>query len=207
VPDATVYLVRHGEVHNPGAVRYGRLPGFDLSDKGRAQAAASARWIAARGTPVTLVASSPLVRAESTARVLAHALAPPAGVELDPRLIEIGSWLDGLPRRLGPVALLRRVLAPGELVAERWAVVAARVRAAVDDAAARGPGGAAALVSHQLPIQILRLALERGLGAPGASARTRHAPWSLLRARCDHASVTVLRATEAGYAVAGYFAP
>ena len=33
-----VHLVRHGEVHNPDGVLYGRLPGFHLSELGRAMA-------------------------------------------------------------------------------------------------------------------------------------------------------------------------
>ena len=34
----TVHLLRHGEVHNPDAVLYGRLPGFRLSDDGQQMA-------------------------------------------------------------------------------------------------------------------------------------------------------------------------
>ena len=37
-----VHVVRHGEVHNPDGILYGRLPGFRLSDTGRAQAAGRA---------------------------------------------------------------------------------------------------------------------------------------------------------------------
>ena len=33
-----IYLIRHGEVQNPSRVRYGRLPGYGLSDLGREQA-------------------------------------------------------------------------------------------------------------------------------------------------------------------------
>ena len=31
----TVHLLRHGEVHNPGGVLYGRMDGYHLSDLGR----------------------------------------------------------------------------------------------------------------------------------------------------------------------------
>ncbi len=34
----TVHLMRHGEVHNPEGVLYGRLPGYRLSERGRAMA-------------------------------------------------------------------------------------------------------------------------------------------------------------------------
>jgi broad specificity phosphatase PhoE len=33
-----VHLMRHGEVHNPEGVLYGRLPGYQLSELGREMA-------------------------------------------------------------------------------------------------------------------------------------------------------------------------
>jgi broad specificity phosphatase PhoE len=56
-----VHLLRHGEVHNPGKVLYGRLPGFRLSTTGEAMASAAAEWFA--GKDVTHLVSSPLERA------------------------------------------------------------------------------------------------------------------------------------------------
>ena len=43
-----VHLLRHGEVHNPDEVLYGRLPDFHLSDAGRAMAEAAARAVTGR---------------------------------------------------------------------------------------------------------------------------------------------------------------
>ena len=34
----TVHLLRHGEVHNPDGILYGRSTGFHLSERGRARA-------------------------------------------------------------------------------------------------------------------------------------------------------------------------
>ena len=34
----TIHLMRHGEVHNPEGVLYGRLPGYRLSERGAAMA-------------------------------------------------------------------------------------------------------------------------------------------------------------------------
>ena len=34
----TDHVVRHGEVHNPAKILYGRLPGYHLSDLGREMA-------------------------------------------------------------------------------------------------------------------------------------------------------------------------
>ena len=54
-----VNVVRHGEVYNPSGVLYGRLPGFGLSEKGRAQADAVADALADRD--IVAVISSPLI--------------------------------------------------------------------------------------------------------------------------------------------------
>ncbi|POX85133.1 histidine phosphatase family protein, partial [Mycobacterium kansasii] len=56
--ETRVHVVRHGEVHNPSGVLYGRLPGFHLSDAGRAQAVAVADFLA--GRDVVAVIASPL---------------------------------------------------------------------------------------------------------------------------------------------------
>lgn len=48
----TVWLARHGEVHNPKQVFYGRLPRMGLSPAGRRQAEALADL---RGLPLELV--------------------------------------------------------------------------------------------------------------------------------------------------------
>ena len=41
-----VHLLRHGEVHNPGSILYGRIPGFRLSENGRDQADIVAKALA-----------------------------------------------------------------------------------------------------------------------------------------------------------------
>ena len=38
MPETVIHLVRHGQVENPRRVLYGRLPGYHLSLRGRAQA-------------------------------------------------------------------------------------------------------------------------------------------------------------------------
>ena len=60
----TVHLLRHGEVHNPDKVLYGRLPGFRLSELGHEMAQRAAQALSARD--VTAVIASPLERAQQT---------------------------------------------------------------------------------------------------------------------------------------------
>ena len=56
----TVHVMRHGEVHNPDKVLYGRLPNFHLSERGQAQAQASADWLA--HDDIVYVVADPRVR-------------------------------------------------------------------------------------------------------------------------------------------------
>jgi len=87
----TVHVLRHGEVYNPTGVLYGRLPGFGLSDRGKAQAQAVANALA--DNDIVLVVSSPLQRAQETAAPIAarHGL----DVQTDPDLIESLNYFEG----------------------------------------------------------------------------------------------------------------
>ncbi len=154
----TVHLVRHGEVHNPTKVLYGRLPGFRLSDRGLEQAAVTARFLA--GRDIAAVIASPLERAQQTAAPIAaaHRLE----VEVDPRIIESSNYFEGGVVEPGPGVLrhpehwhaLRNPFRPSW--GEPYEEVAARVLAAVDDARAATPGREVVLVSHQLPVFVTR---------------------------------------------------
>ena len=63
-----ITLVRHGEVHNPGGVYYGRLPRFGLSDYGRALAVAAGKHL--RYTRPVALYTSPMLRARETAALI-----------------------------------------------------------------------------------------------------------------------------------------
>lgn len=145
-------LVRHGAVANPQQLRYGRLPGFVLSGPGQAQARAAGLHLARAGAPVIRLATSPLERAVETAQLLGQQLDPAPLLRTDPRLIELGSRLDGLPRRFAPRAYLSRLLdrstrSEDEPLAEAAARV---VEAALE--LCEGVEGRVVLVSHQAPI-------------------------------------------------------
>jgi broad specificity phosphatase PhoE len=154
----TIHLVRHGEVHNPTKVLYGRLPGFRLSDRGLEQAAVTARYLA--GRDVAAVISSPLERAQQTAAPIAAAHGLDVGV--DPRIIESSNYFEGGVVEPGPGVLrhpehwhaLRNPFRPSW--GEAYQDVAARVFAAVEDARAATPGREVVLVSHQLPVFVTR---------------------------------------------------
>lgn len=181
---AVVHLLRHGEVHNPDKVLYGRLPGFRLSPLGEQMAQRAAETLAARD--VALVVSSPLERAQQTAAPIAagHELA----VETDDRLIEAANVFEGQRVGVGDGAL-RKPSAWRHLYnpfkpswGEPYAELAARMRAAIHAARDAVPGREAVLVSHQLPIWVARLDAEH--------RRFVHDP---RRRQCGLASITSLR--------------
>jgi broad specificity phosphatase PhoE len=61
-----IHLIRHGEVHNPNRILYGRLPRFRLNQNGRRQARAAGVHL--DGCPIDALFSSPMLRARQTAR-------------------------------------------------------------------------------------------------------------------------------------------
>ena len=89
-----ISFVRHGHVHNPGAVLYGRLPGFKLDRQGVQDAQRAGR--ALRGKNITAIFSSPLLRARQTAReVLACNGGQP--LRFSKLLTEVHTYFEGRP--------------------------------------------------------------------------------------------------------------
>src|SRR5260370_517905 len=95
-----VHLLRHGEVHNPNHVLYGRLPGYHLSGNGQLMAAAAADYF--DGRPVAALFASPLERAQETAQPVADRLG--LQITTDDRLIESANVLEGKSVSLASLA-------------------------------------------------------------------------------------------------------
>lgn len=158
----TVHLLRHGEVHNPGQVLYGRLPGFGLSADGLRMAHAAAE--ALRGRDVVAVVASPLQRAQETAAPIAAVFDVPVGT--DERLLESTNVFEGAPLGVGDGVLKdprnwRHLVDPfTPSWGEPYAEVAARMLAAATAARDRARGHEAVCVSHQLPIWTVRRFVE-----------------------------------------------
>ncbi|WP_181311843.1 histidine phosphatase family protein [Nocardioides campestrisoli] len=158
-----VHLLRHGEVHNPEGILYGRRDGFHLSELGRRMAQRVADVIGDRD--VVHLRSSPLERARETAAPLAAA----RGLEpvIDPRVIESSNKFEGIDFGEGAMTLLKRPHLWRYLYnpfkpswGEPYREMAARMMAAVEDARDAARGHEAVVVSHQLPIWTTRLAAE-----------------------------------------------
>lgn len=205
-PRVLIHLLRHGLVHNPDEILYGRLPGYHLSDVGRAMADRVARHLA--GADITYLAASPLERAAETAKPLAEVLR--LDVVTDPRLIEPHNVFEGTAFAVGDGVLKRpanwgKVRDPftpswGEpylSIARRMlGAVYAAVAAATERTEHGAVGHQALLVSHQLPIWTIRRFLE--------GKRLWHNP---SRRQCGLASLTTLTFVGGVLSAVGYSEP
>ena len=186
----TVHLLRHGEVHNPSGVLYGRLAGYRLSDRGRAMAERVAEHLGGhRDAPrrdVVHVVASPLERAQETAAPIAAEF----GLEVaaDERFLEATNHFEGLTFGVGDGSLRRPThwrflwnpFRPSW--GEPYRQQVARMLAGIHAARRAAEGHEAVVVSHQLPIWIVRSALE--------ARRLWHDP---RKRECSLASLTSLR--------------
>ena len=157
-----VHLMRHGEVHNPDGVLYGRLDGYHLSDLGHEMARTVADHLADHD--VTHVVASSLLRAQETATPVAEA----HGVEIttDDRVIEAANDFEGqLVGGMSPLDFVHpshwsKLVNPFRPSwGEAYAEIAERMSAAIADARSAARGHEAVIVSHQLPIWTARNAL------------------------------------------------
>jgi broad specificity phosphatase PhoE len=197
VPADRLHLVRHGEVHNPQRVLYGRLPNFRLSDAGRRMALAAAEHVRDLGHGVTALYVSPLQRAQESAEPFAELFS------LDPvtdeRVIEPTNVFEGrrMDRALMNPLNWRHLRTPAlPSWGEPYAEVVVRMAAAMRDAWDAADGGDAVIVSHQLPIWITHLAV--------ASAPLRHDP---RQRRCALSSVTSFERDGARWREVAYAEP
>jgi broad specificity phosphatase PhoE len=159
---STVHVLRHGEVENPNKILYGRQPGWYLSSRGQEMAATLGEW--SKSIDLGALHVSPLQRAQETAAPIAAAYN--IAITTDERLIEAANIFEGKSFELGSGVLKhpsswRHLYNPwrpswGEPYVEQIN----RMLAAVFAAKNAANGKDAICVSHQLPIWILRSAIE-----------------------------------------------
>ena len=157
-----VHVARHGEVENPQKILYGRQPGWRLSNRGQQMAETLGEW--SKSINLGALHVSPLQRAQETAAPIARA----HGIEIttDERLIEAANVFEGKSFELGSGVLKhpsswRHLYNPWKPSwGEPYEEQINRMLAAIFAANKAANGKDAIVVSHQLPIWILRSAIE-----------------------------------------------
>ncbi|WP_409429097.1 bifunctional RNase H/acid phosphatase [Mycobacterium sp. SMC-11] len=160
-------LLRHGQTELSVNRRYSGRGNLPLTDTGRRQADAAARYLAQHGG-IAAVISSPLQRCRDTAEAAARLLRLDVTVDEDLTETDFGAW-EGLTFAEAAERdpdLHRRWLKdtstqpPG---GESFDAVQQRVQAARDRIVADHAGTTVLVVSHVTPIKtVLRLALDAG---------------------------------------------
>ena len=189
--------MRHGEVHNPDRVLYGRLPGFGLSVAGRRMARQAADYVHGLDRPVASLVCSPLQRTRESAEPFTALF----GAEplVDERVIEPTNVFEGrrMKRALVNPLNWRHLTRPAvPSWGEAYASIASRMLQAMDAAWSRPDSGDVVIVSHQLPIWVAHLTVA---GLPG-----RHDP---RKRRCALSSVTSFEKRGDGWVEVGYAEP
>lgn len=162
-------LVRHGETERTVRKHYSGRGDVPLTERGRAQARATAARVAALAPSVAAVVSSPLSRCTATAEAIAARVGNPP-VRTDDDLIEcdFGVWeghtfaevRERWAAELDAWLASTRVAPPK---GESFVTVAERTGRAVDRLRSAYPGETVVVVSHVSPIKlVLRDALAAG---------------------------------------------
>jgi broad specificity phosphatase PhoE len=182
VPADLIRLVRHGEVHNPDGILYGRIPGYHLSELGNRMADAAAASLV--GHPVSALYASPLQRAQESAKPWSQRFGLP--IVTEERIIEPTNWFEG--RKFEFPGALRHASAWPKLVnplkpswGEPYRTVERRMLDAITDAWAAAEGGEVVMVSHQMPIVMVARSVK--------NMRLVHDP---RKRRCTLSSITTL---------------
>ena len=151
-------LLRHGETPLSIEKRFSGRGDPDLTDRGRAQASASAGRLGERN--VDVIVTSPLARARQTADIVGSALGVPVVVDDDFAETDFGDW-EGLTfaevRERWPEAMTKwladpAVAPPG---GESFVATAKRVAAARERLLSSYDGSNVVVVSHVTPIKLM----------------------------------------------------
>ncbi len=179
-----IHLVRHGEVHNPQGILYGRIPGYHLSELGHRMAELAAQSLV--GHPVTALYASPLQRAQESAQPWATTFG--LDIVTDERLIEPTNKFEGKKFEFGPQVIVRPQSWPWILNpfrpswGEPFTSVEARMLSVLNSAWDATESGEVVMVSHQMPIVMVQRSV--------AKNKLYHDP---RKRRCSLSSITTLR--------------
>ena len=181
-----IYLIRHGEVHNPDQILYGRLPGFRLNDNGRRQAREAGKTL--NGRSIDAVFSSPMLRARQTAQaILAHH--PHLKLRISGLINEVCTSFEGRP---GAEIDARDgdVYTGVNACYEQPRDILLRTRRFISRVSRRYPNGRVAAVTHGDMITFMVL-WAKGFGpTPGNKTRLLQAGYPV--SYPAHASITAL---------------
>jgi len=199
MPAQRIHLVRHGEVYNPSGVLYGRLPNFHLSDTGKLMATAAAKELKIQGFQIKGIFSSPLIRAQESAKPIEELFGLDAKTDED--LIEPWNVFEGRKLSVKAVAIrphwwwhFRNPARPAW--GESFIDIIARMDQVIKMASDSVKTGDVVLVTHQLPIWVMHLY--------ASGEKLMHDP---RKRRCALSSITSFELVDGKLTEIGYLEP
>jgi ribonuclease H / adenosylcobalamin/alpha-ribazole phosphatase len=171
VETADVVLLRHGDTRLTPERRFSGVGSADLglSATGRDQARQAADSALLRGRPITEILTSPMIRCQETAQILAAELSVPVTIDRSLREMDFGVWegmtFDEVQERY-PEDLQRWKQSASAWPtgsSETFAAVVDRMRTAAERFATRYAGASVVAVTHVTPMKAL---VADALGAP-----------------------------------------
>ncbi len=148
-----IYLIRHGEVKNPDAILYGRLPHFGLSENGRKEVAQSAEFLADKH--IDAIYSGPLERAKQTAEIIQKKLGIPE-IYFNDQLTEVKTSYEGKKFKTLDKLQSEIYLKPLDASDETLEDIAQRMIIFLHGVINKNPGNHVVIVSHGDPIMALK---------------------------------------------------
>lgn len=199
MPAKRIHLVRHGEVHNPSGVLYGRLPNFHLSETGHLMAKEAAEQLKSMGANVQAIYCSPLVRAQESAKPIEELFGIDA--KTVENLIEPHNVFEGRKLSVKAIATkpqwwwhFRNPAKPAW--GESFKEIIARMHSAIIQASESVLDGDVVLVTHQLPIWVMHLSSN--------GKKLMHDP---RKRRCALSSITTFEIQDGKLVEVGYLDP
>ncbi len=184
-----IHLIRHGEVHNPDQILYGRLPRFRLNENGWRQASTAGKYLERH--PIDAIFSSPMLRARQTARqIIQHH--PRLKLRISDLINEVCTSFEGRP---GAEIDARDgdVYTGGNACDEQPRDIVDRTRRFISRASRQYGGGQVAAVTHGDVITFMVLWANGFDPTPGNKMRLLQAGYP--DAYPGHASITTLTYT------------
>ena len=153
----TIYFIRHGKVHNPDNILYGRLPNFGLSEKGKLQIEKTAEFL--QDKHIDKLYASPLHRTRQTAEIIKTTLALPT-IQFSDQILEVKTSYQGIKFSDLDDLQSEIYLKPLDATDETIEQIAQRMKNFLDHVIKIHTGKQIAAVSHGDPIMILQALLQ-----------------------------------------------
>lgn len=155
-----IFFVRHGEINNPNKIIYGRLPNFELTQKGKEEITETAKQLSKN--KITALYASPLLRTRQSAKIIGNTLKLP--VNYSNYLLEVDTPMVGKSMNyvhentINYDVFANKENTFGETIQD----VAQRMQKFIDEIKKTYSGKNIVAVSHGDPIMIVK-ALTEGL--------------------------------------------